>query len=196
MAASAAGTHSGKAHCGDAALSWLSQASCVPEDLRAFILSRESSARPRPPPQLWIVPPGAGLPITYCCGWPCVLQLAVADDPAFRQRVLASKGPAADRTGDDPPAHCESCTANVVIRDFSQLTARRCLSEEFAIAGRCWRLLLFPKGNSCDFLSLYLDVVKGADEQADDGWQRPARLVLTISSALDPTQSVTKGASL
>ena len=41
------------------------------------------------------------------------------------------------------------------------------------------RLLIFPKGNSCEFLSVYLDV---ADPEAQPYGQGPARLFHTTTT--------------
>ena len=61
-------------------------------------------------------------------------------------------------------------------------------------AGGCARrLLIFPKGNGCDFLSVYLDVAD--TELLPAGWSRRASFVLTVVSSKDPTLSVKKGAS-
>jgi hypothetical protein len=71
-------------------------------------------------------------------------------------------------TGPAPPPLNEAVddmtgTYEWVIKDWSKIRTPKHHSESFAIGGFNWRLLIFPKGNSCEFLSVYLDV---ADPEA------------------------------
>jgi hypothetical protein len=55
----------------------------------------------------------------------------------------------------------------------------------------CRRVLLFPKGNNVDHLSLYLDV---ADSPSlPYGWSRFAQFNLTVVNQYDPKATVKKG---
>ena len=44
-------------------------------------------------------------------------------------------------------------------------------------------MLIYPKGNSCEFLSLYLDVAD--PEVQPHGWSRCAKVSLTVVSLVD-----------
>ncbi|KAF8389289.1 hypothetical protein HHK36_025982 [Tetracentron sinense] len=44
------------------------------------------------------------------------------------------------------------------IRNFSRLNTKKHYSETFFVGGYKWRVLIFPKGNKVDHLSIYLDV--------------------------------------
>ena len=79
------------------------------------------------------------------------------------------------------------------IPEFSQISSRKKYSEKFVIGGYAWRLLIFPRGNGCEFVSLYLDV---ADAEAlPYSWTRSASFTLTITNAYDSDQSHKKEAS-
>lgn len=53
------------------------------------------------------------------------------------------------------------------------------------------RLLVYPRGNQCDSLSVYLDV---ADADAlSFGWQRSASFKLVLICDADETRNATKG---
>jgi len=70
-----------------------------------------------------------------------------------------------------------------VIKDWSKISNTKQRSETFTIGGHNWRLLIFPKGNSCEFLSIYLDV---ADVNLQPyGWSRYAHFSLTVMSHTD-----------
>ena len=66
-------------------------------------------------------------------------------------------------------------------------------SHDPAAAPHARRVLLFPKGNGCDFLSLYLDVPTDF-EQLQVGWVRRASFTLTVVSSKDATLNQKKGA--
>lgn len=44
------------------------------------------------------------------------------------------------------------------IEMFTRLNAKKHYSEVFVVGGFKWRVLIFPKGNNVDYLSMYLDV--------------------------------------
>ena len=55
----------------------------------------------------------------------------------------------------------------------------------------CRRVLIFPKGNTADHLSLYLDV---ADSSIlPFGWSRCAHFGLAVFNQLDPKLTIRKG---
>lgn len=55
----------------------------------------------------------------------------------------------------------------------------------------CRRVLLFPKGNNVDHLSVYLDVADSA--QLPYGWSRFAHFTLAVVNQYDPKLTVKKG---
>ena len=86
-----------------------------------------------------------------------------------------------------------SGTYKWVIKDWSKIRTPKLRSESFTIGGFNWRILIFPKGNSCDFLSVYLDV---ADPELQPyGWSRFAQFSLTVVSQVDEKYNVKKDTS-
>ncbi|OWM79006.1 hypothetical protein CDL15_Pgr003177 [Punica granatum] len=59
------------------------------------------------------------------------------------------------------------------IQRFSRLTERKYYSDEFTAGGCKWRLLVFPKGNNADSVSIYLDVPDAST--LPSGWRRAAQ---------------------
>ncbi|KAH9530976.1 hypothetical protein CY35_19G012400 [Sphagnum magellanicum] len=73
---------------------------------------------------------------------------------------------------------------------FSKINLRKHYSESFLVGGYKWRVLLFPKGNNVDHLSIYLDV---ADSQTlPYGWSRFAHFSLAVVNQYDPKITVKK----
>lgn len=57
----------------------------------------------------------------------------------------------------------------------------------------CRRVLVFPRGNNAEFLSMYLDV---ADSNLlPPGWSRHAQFSLAVVNQLDSKASLRKGIS-
>ncbi|XP_009782385.1 ubiquitin C-terminal hydrolase 12 [Nicotiana tabacum] len=75
---------------------------------------------------------------------------------------------------DDPP----SARFTWTIENFSRLNTKKLYSDVFHVGGYKWRILIFPKGNNVDHLSMYLDV---ADSLAlPYGWSRHAQFSLAV----------------
>ncbi|OIT27340.1 PREDICTED: ubiquitin carboxyl-terminal hydrolase 12-like [Nicotiana attenuata] len=75
---------------------------------------------------------------------------------------------------DDPP----SARFTWTIENFSRLNTKKLYSDVFHVGGYKWRILIFPKGNNVDHLSMYLDV---ADSPAlPYGWSRHAQFSLAV----------------
>ncbi|AEE79778.1 putative protein [Arabidopsis thaliana] len=65
-----------------------------------------------------------------------------------------------------------------VIKNFSSLQCKKFYSVPFQIGDCKWRLSIYPKGNNCDYLSLFLEV---ADfKSLPSGWRRYVKLRLYI----------------
>ncbi|XP_052200114.1 ubiquitin C-terminal hydrolase 12-like isoform X1 [Diospyros lotus] len=64
------------------------------------------------------------------------------------------------------------------IENFSRLNTRKHYSEVFIVGGYKWRVLIFPKGNNVDYLSMYLDVADSAT--LPYGWSRYAQFSLSV----------------
>jgi ubiquitin carboxyl-terminal hydrolase 7 len=72
------------------------------------------------------------------------------------------------------------------------LSVEQLLSNEELVVFGCRRVLLFPRGNNVDQLSLYLDVADST--QLPNGWTRFAHFNLAVVNHYEPKMSVRKGA--
>ncbi|XP_049354814.1 ubiquitin C-terminal hydrolase 12-like [Solanum verrucosum] len=63
------------------------------------------------------------------------------------------------------------------IDNFSRLNVKN-YSDVFDIGGYKWRILIFPKGNNVDYLSIFLDVADAAT--LPTGWSRHAKFSLAV----------------
>ncbi|XP_057536281.1 ubiquitin C-terminal hydrolase 12-like [Amaranthus tricolor] len=76
------------------------------------------------------------------------------------------------------------------IDNFSRLNAKKHYSDVFVVGGFKWRILIFPKGNNVDYLSMYLDV---ADAQTlPYGWSRYAQFSVAVVNQIHNKYSVRK----
>ncbi|KAH9699317.1 ubiquitin carboxyl-terminal hydrolase 12 [Citrus sinensis] len=75
---------------------------------------------------------------------------------------------------DDPP----SSRFTWRIENFSRLNTKKHYSEIFIVGGFKWRVLIFPKGNNVDHLSMYLDVADSSS--LPYGWSRYAQFSLAV----------------
>ncbi|KAL0908829.1 hypothetical protein M5K25_023338 [Dendrobium thyrsiflorum] len=75
---------------------------------------------------------------------------------------------------EDPPSSRFTWT----IENFARLSVKKHYSEIFIVGGFKWRILIFPKGNNVDHLSMYLDVADSAN--LPYGWSRYAQFSLAV----------------
>ncbi|XP_027344833.1 ubiquitin carboxyl-terminal hydrolase 12-like isoform X3 [Abrus precatorius] len=76
------------------------------------------------------------------------------------------------------------------IDNFSRLNTKKFYSEIFIVGGYKWRVLIFPKGNNVDHLSMYLDVADSAS--LPYGWSRYAQFSLTVVNQIHNKYCVRK----
>ncbi|GLT61911.1 hypothetical protein SLA2020_345830 [Shorea laevis] len=87
---------------------------------------------------------------------------------------------------EDPP----SMRFTWAIENFSRLNTKKHYSDIFIVGGYKWRILIFPKGNNVDHLSMYLDVADSATLQY--GWIRYAQFSLAVVNQIHPKYSIRK----
>ncbi|TKY53552.1 Ubiquitin carboxyl-terminal hydrolase 12 [Spatholobus suberectus] len=68
--------------------------------------------------------------------------------------------------------------------------SQKVYSDIFCVGGYKWRILIFPKGNSVDHLSMYVDVVDSAT--LPYGWSRYAQFSLTVVNQIHSRYSIRK----
>ncbi|KAI6673927.1 hypothetical protein NL676_001833 [Syzygium grande] len=64
------------------------------------------------------------------------------------------------------------------ITNFTSLTQKKYYSEVFTLGDNAWRILIFPKGNNTDHLSIYLDVADSVE--LPYGWNRSAHFRMIL----------------
>eukprot|EP00238_Polyblepharides_amylifera_P000665 CAMPEP_0196572050 /NCGR_PEP_ID=MMETSP1081-20130531/2168_1 /TAXON_ID=36882 /ORGANISM="Pyramimonas amylifera, Strain CCMP720" /LENGTH=1108 /DNA_ID=CAMNT_0041889233 /DNA_START=195 /DNA_END=3521 /DNA_ORIENTATION=- len=79
------------------------------------------------------------------------------------------------------------------ISEFSKIRDKMHYSDPFVVGGHNWRVMMFPKGNNAEHLSLYLDVANSADLPYN--WSHFASFKLSIRSHFKDVQPVTKDAN-
>ncbi|KAM7261657.1 hypothetical protein ACFE04_020734 [Oxalis oulophora] len=76
------------------------------------------------------------------------------------------------------------------IDNFTRLNAKKIYSEVFNAGDYKWRILIFPKGNKVDYLSVYLDVSDLAT--LPNGWSRYAQFSFTVINQYNEKSSIKK----
>ncbi|CAI9765932.1 unnamed protein product [Fraxinus pennsylvanica] len=76
------------------------------------------------------------------------------------------------------------------IERFSRLNVKKLYSDVFTVGGYKWRVLIFPKGNNVDSLSMYLDVADSAT--LPYGWNRYAQFSLAVVNQIHSKYTMKK----
>ncbi|KAG6763361.1 hypothetical protein POTOM_030775 [Populus tomentosa] len=116
-----------------------------------------------------------------------VPQTDLADGPQPMEAQAETATAVDAQLVDDPP----SARFTWTIDNFSRLNAKKLYSDVFVVGGYKWRILIFPKGNNVDHLSMYLDVADSAT--LPYGWSRYAQFSLTVINQLHQKYSIRKG---
>lgn len=77
-----------------------------------------------------------------------------------------------------------------IIPNWSKIRSNKHRSERFVVGGFSWQLLVFPQGNSCDHLSVYLDVAE--PDSLPLGWAQYAQFSLAVECQNDETKHLKK----
>ncbi|KAJ4970538.1 hypothetical protein NE237_003637 [Protea cynaroides] len=87
---------------------------------------------------------------------------------------------------EDPPSSRFTWT----IENFTRLNTKKHYSDVFFVGGYKWRVLIFPKGNNVDHLSMYLDVADSVN--LPYGWSRYAQFSLAVVNQIHGKYTVRK----
>ncbi|CAM0905418.1 unnamed protein product [Alopecurus aequalis] len=87
---------------------------------------------------------------------------------------------------EDPPISRFTWT----IENLSRVNAKKLYSETFVVGGFKWRVLIFPRGNNVEFLSMYLDVADSA--VLPYGWTRYAQFSLSVVNQIHSKFTIRK----
>ncbi|KNA18760.1 hypothetical protein SOVF_067780 isoform B [Spinacia oleracea] len=111
----------------------------------------------------------------------------VVEGPQPMEAVSADANNVAENQAvEEPPTSKFTWT----IENFSRINTKKHYSDAFAVGGYKWRILIFPKGNNVDYLSMYLDV---ADSPAlPYGWSRYAAFSLLVVNQAHQKYSIRK----
>ncbi|KAG8650968.1 hypothetical protein MANES_07G083000v8 [Manihot esculenta] len=110
----------------------------------------------------------------------------LADGPQPMEVATAETASADAQSVDDPP----SARFTWTIDNFSRLNTKKLYSDIFVVGGYKWRILIFPKGNNVDHLSMYLDVADSAT--LPYGWSRYAQFSLSVVNQIHQKYSIRK----
>lgn len=87
---------------------------------------------------------------------------------------------------------------SLIVRNFVISFLVICTSEHHGLVSCCFvlgrRVLIFPKGNNVDHLSMYLDVADSAT--LPYGWSRYAQFSLAVVNQINPKYTIRKGATI
>jgi ubiquitin carboxyl-terminal hydrolase 7 len=114
----------------------------------------------------------------------------LVDGPAQPMEVTQPETAAStveNQPAEDPPTLKFTWT----IPNFSRQNTRKHYSDVFVVGGYKWRILIFPKGNNVDHLSMYLDVSDAAS--LPYGWSRYAQFSLAVVNQIHTRYTVRKG---
>ncbi|KAK4581874.1 hypothetical protein RGQ29_025152 [Quercus rubra] len=103
--------------------------------------------------------------------------------------VVAQAEPAStveNQQVEDPPSMKFTWT----IDNFTRLNTKKHYSEVFVVGSYKWRILVFPKGNNVDHLSMYLDVADSST--LPYGWSRYAQFSLAVVNQVHSKYSIRK----
>ncbi|XP_052184999.1 ubiquitin C-terminal hydrolase 13-like isoform X3 [Diospyros lotus] len=103
---------------------------------------------------------------------------------------VVAQGEAGNATENQQVEDPQSSRFTWRIENFSRLNAKKLYSEIFVVGGYKWRILIFPKGNNVDHLSMYLDVADSAT--LPYGWSRYAQFSLSVVNQIHSKYSIRK----
>eukprot|EP01018_Ginkgo_biloba_P006093 Gb_02821 [translate_table: standard] len=107
-------------------------------------------------------------------------------DPMEQQGQSEADSTVENQAIEDPPI----CKFTWTIERFSRITTKKHYSGVFIVGGYKWRVLIFPKENNVDHLSMYLDVADSST--LPFGWSRFAYFSLAAVSQIHPKHTVKK----
>ncbi|CAA2943437.1 ubiquitin carboxyl-terminal hydrolase 12-like [Olea europaea subsp. europaea] len=96
--------------------------------------------------------------------------------------------------GNESVEELQTSTFTWRIENFSTLNVKKKYSETFVVGGYQWRILVFPKGNGCDYFAAYLDVPDSAG--LEYGWSRYAQFGISVISQIHTRYTIRKDLQL
>uniref|UniRef100_A0A1J3EEY8 ubiquitinyl hydrolase 1 n=2 Tax=Noccaea caerulescens TaxID=107243 RepID=A0A1J3EEY8_NOCCA len=103
---------------------------------------------------------------------------------------VAQAESAATTVENPPPEDPPTLKFTWTVPCFTRLSTRKHYSDVFVVGGYKWRILIFPKGNNVDHLSMYLDVSDAAS--LPYGWSRYAQFSLAVVNQMQGRYTIRK----
>ncbi|XP_034224980.1 ubiquitin carboxyl-terminal hydrolase 12 isoform X5 [Prunus dulcis] len=103
---------------------------------------------------------------------------------------VAQVEPAASTVESQPVEDPPTMKFTWTIENFARLNTKKHYSDMFIVGGYKWRILIFPKGNNVDYLSMYLDVADSGT--LPYGWSRYAHFSLAVVNQIHNKYSIRK----
>ncbi|KAL0337100.1 UNVERIFIED_CONTAM: Ubiquitin carboxyl-terminal hydrolase 12 [Sesamum calycinum] len=112
--------------------------------------------------------------------------LVEGPQPMEVAQAADNAGTVENQASDEPQASRFTWT----IENFSRLNMKKLYSDVFVVGGYKWRVLIFPKGNNVDYLSMYLDVADSSS--LPYGWSRYAQFSLAVVNQMNNKYTIKK----
>ncbi|KAI5393496.1 ubiquitin carboxyl-terminal hydrolase 13 [Lathyrus oleraceus] len=117
-----------------------------------------------------------------------VAQQLGLNDPS---KILVAQPETANAVESQPVVDPPQTRFTWRIDNFTRLNTKKLYLEVFVVGTYKWRVLIFPKGNNVDYLSMYLDVADSTS--LPYGWSRYAQFSLAIVNQIHNKFFVRKG---
>jgi len=117
-------------------------------------------------------------------------EVAAADADAAQPMEVVAQTEVASTAESQPVEDLPTSRFTWTIDNFTQFNGKKQFSEVFVVGGFKWRVLIFPKGNNVDYISMYLDVADAAN--LPYGWSRYAQFSLSVVNQIQPDYTLRK----
>ncbi|XP_073352642.1 ubiquitin C-terminal hydrolase 12 isoform X19 [Aegilops tauschii subsp. strangulata] len=117
-------------------------------------------------------------------------ELATADADTAQPMEVVAQTEAASTAESQPSEDPQTSRFTWTIASFTRLNGKKHYSDVFVVGGYKWRVLIFPKGNNVEHLSMYLDVADSAN--LPYGWSRSAQFSLSVVNQIDQKYTTRK----
>ncbi|KAL6654058.1 hypothetical protein ACP70R_007523 [Stipagrostis hirtigluma subsp. patula] len=117
-------------------------------------------------------------------------ELAAADADAAQPMEVVAQTEEASTADSQPAEDSQMSRFTWTIKNFTRINVKKHYSDVFVVGGYKWRVLIFPKGNNVDYISMYLDVADSAN--LPYGWSRCAQFSLAIVNQIQQKYTIRK----
>jgi ubiquitin carboxyl-terminal hydrolase 7 len=115
-----------------------------------------------------------------------------AEQPEKNDTNNNAKDEKGDTNGGEAKVESQQGKFLFKVKNYSKIREAKYYTEPFEILGVKWRLLIFPRGNDTEDLSIYLDAVEAKNVR---GWSRNARFSIEIINQVVKEGNIKKDAN-